>query len=166
MAATAAFLVTGIPGAGKTTISHALAARFPRGAHIEADRLDECIVSGGAPVDDPKRLALRARNAALLAESFHDAGFIPVIDDVVVGPRRWALYRRRLRARPLHLVVLAPPLEVALERDELRSYKRVGPRWAHLDAELRSRLAGRGLWLDTAEMSPTEAVDEILGRTG
>ena len=76
MPALAAYLITGIPGAGKTTVSRLLAQRFPLAAHIEADRLQELIVSGSLwPDQEPReeamrQLRLRARNAALLAESF------------------------------------------------------------------------------------------------
>ena len=164
-----AFLITGIPGAGKTTVSNQLARRFPRAAHIEADRLHDLIVSGGLwPDQEPhdeamRQLALRARNAALLADSFHEAGFVAVVDDVVVGPRRLSIYTEGIHARPLHVVVLAPRLDVALERDERRGYKRVGARWAHLDAEQRARLPRDGvLWLDSSEMSAEQTVDAVL----
>ena len=167
-----AYLVTGIPGAGKTTVSAALAGRFPRAAHIEADVLQEMIVSGGRwPGPEPDheadaQLALRARNAGRLANSFAAQGFVPVIDDVVVGRRRLALYEEAVEVRRMHVVVLAPPLEVALARDEARGYKRVGATWAHLDAHQRRELGGIGLWIDTGELDVNETVDEVLRRTG
>jgi broad-specificity NMP kinase len=162
-----AFLITGIPGAGKTTVSHLLAERFPRAAHIEADRLHQLIVSGGLwPDQEPhdeamQQLELRARNAALLADSFDQAGFVPVIDDIVVVRERLAIYTDRLPS--LHVVVLAPRVEVALERDDKRGYKRVGERWKHLDAEQRDALTAPGIvWIDSSDQSPEQTVDAVL----
>jgi cytidylate kinase len=161
-----AYLITGIPGAGKTTVARLLADRFPLAAHVEADRLQELVVSGGLwPDQEPReeamrQLRLRAENAALLAESFHRAGIVPVIDDIVVTRERLAIYTRRLSPR---LVVLAPTLEVALERDRRRGYKLVGERWAHLDEEQRRELGGLGLWIDTSRQTPDRTVDAILG---
>lgn len=85
-----------------------------------------------------------------------------VIDDVVVGPDRLAVYEGHLAPRPLSVVVLAPPVEVALARDHERGYKRMGDRWAHLDVEQPEGLAGTGVWLDTAELTPQKTVDAIL----
>jgi tRNA uridine 5-carbamoylmethylation protein Kti12 len=166
----AAFLVTGVPGAGKTTVALELAARLPRAAHVEADRLQEWIVSGRVwPHEDPRDEAMRqldqrALHAACLANSYYNAGFLPVIDDIVVGPRRLGLFERELRPHPLGVVVLAPTIEVALERDRRRGYKRVGDRWAHLDRHQRARLGHVGLWLDTGDMTPQDTVDAILER--
>ena len=40
------WLVTGMPGAGETTISAALAAKCDLGVHIPGDTVDDMIVSG------------------------------------------------------------------------------------------------------------------------
>jgi chloramphenicol 3-O-phosphotransferase len=105
------------------------------------------------------QLRLRAENSALLAESFHTAGVVPIVDDIVITRARLAIYTERL---PMQLVVLAPPLEVALKRDRDRSYKLVGDRWAHLDREQRDELGEVGLWLDTTAQTPEETVAAIL----
>ena len=165
MPALPAYLITGIPGAGKTTVSRLLAQRFPLAAHVEADRLQELIVAGGLWPDQQPReeamrqLRLRAENAARLAENFHGAGVVPVVDDIVVTRERLGIYTRRLELR---LVVLAPAVEVALQRDRRRGYKRVGERWAHLDREQRHELRGVGVWLDTGLQTPEETVEAIL----
>lgn len=167
-----AWLITGIPGAGKTTVSRALAERFPRTAVIESDWLQESIVSGGLwpneePEDEAERqLSQRTARAALLADSYVDDGFVAIIDDVVPGTRRLSEYLHHLRARPVALVVLAPSVAVALQRDHDREAKEVGNLWAHLDAELRDQLASRGLWMDTSALTVEQTVDRILSDAG
>ena len=63
---------------------------------------------------------------SLLADSFASTGILPVIDDTVVERQRLDDYLADLNARPLRLVVLAPPLEVSLARDAARPSKQVG----------------------------------------
>jgi adenylylsulfate kinase-like enzyme len=162
-----AYVISGIPGAGKTTVAHLLAQRFERGVHVEPDVLQGMIVRGGLwPDQEPhdeamRQLELRARNAALLARSFRDAGFTPVVDDVVVVPARLAIYEDAL-GDDLEFVVLAPTVAVALERDATRGYKTTGGRWAHLDATQRTELRDAGRWIDNGDQTPEQTVDAIL----
>ena len=142
-----------IPGAGKSSVSRALAESLSKSAHFKG--LGALVVSGNlAPGQDPKagsdaQLELGAHNAALLADSFMDAGFTPLIDDVVLR-LQLAHYREVLSRWPLRLIVLASPLDVVLQRDRERVEKHLGGRYAYLDGELREQIRGLGLWLDTS----------------
>jgi gluconate kinase len=52
-AAGEAWLITGIPGAGKSMVARNLSLRFARAAHIEGDRLGEWITSGRVDPGQP-----------------------------------------------------------------------------------------------------------------
>ncbi len=163
------WLISGIPGVGKSTVSRELAARLPRSAHVEVDVVREMVVSGYLEpgreplADSNAQLELGAHNAAILADSFMSAGLTPIVDDVVLRPQL-ARYREVLDRWPVRLVVLAPPVAVAIERNRERLEKHVAGRFAHLDAELREQMRGLGLWLDTSGLSVAETVDAIIRR--
>jgi predicted ATPase len=165
----AVILISGIPGAGKTTVARLLAARFEHGVHIESDKLQLMIASAGLwpngqPHDEAVRqLRLRGRNCCLLADSFFEAGFTVVIDDVVIGSRL-AEFEADLRARPLYLVLLTPEPGVVARRDAGRDQKHVFDKWGHLDAVMRDETPRVGLWLDSSALTAEETVDAILQR--
>ena len=165
------WLITGIPGSGKTSVSRALSEALPQSAHIEVDRLREIIVGGYlGPGQEPlaksdAQLELGAQNAALLADSFMKKGFTPVVDDVILR-LQLAQYRQVLSRWPLRLVVLAPAVEVALERDRQRAEKHVAARFSYLDEELRVQMQGLGVWLDTSAMGVAETVKAIIQQAG
>ncbi|MEU4210153.1 AAA family ATPase [Streptomyces sp. NPDC026206] len=169
--ATGAVLLTGIPGSGKSTVAAALAARFQRSAHVEVDGLQGLIVSGGRwpsmtqDAEADRQIFLRARNACLLAGSFLAAGFLPVLDDVVVRRAHLDFYRTTLTAGPLHVVVLAPGPAVAWQRNLARE-KALTTDWSPLDEAMHSELAHQGIWIDNAKQSVEETVEEILSATG
>jgi cytidylate kinase len=162
----AVYIISGLPGAGKTTVSCCLAKRFERGAHIESDLVQQMITSGGCwPEWEPREEAmrqfrLRCRNVSLLADSFFEEGFTPVIDDIVIGSRIDD-YLSDVRTRPLLFVMLLPRADVVRERDASR-YKQVFDKWSHLDRALRDDERRTGLWLETSDMTVEQTVDAIL----
>lgn len=169
------WLISGIPGVGKSTTARRLAERLGRAAHIDGDEIQGWIRSGGvwpgqAPAEESSRqIKLNIRNQCLLARSFADAGFTPVVDYVIAGPDL-ALYRQHLGDFDLLFVVLAPGRRVAIERDRPRAKSRahlakhgvtLAEKWAFLEDSFRP-LRDTGLWLDTSCLSVDEAVDSLL----
>ena len=45
------WLITGVPGAGKSTVAQGLALRFERGVYIVGDQVHDMIVSGHVEPD-------------------------------------------------------------------------------------------------------------------
>ncbi|MFJ5817251.1 AAA family ATPase [Streptomyces sp. NPDC093108] len=168
--AAGAVLLTGIPGSGKSTVAAALAGRFRMSAHIEVDALQQMIVSGGhwpsptANAEADRQIFLRARNACLLADSFVRAGFIPVLDDVLVRRSHLDFYRTTLAAVPLHIVILAPGPAEAWRRNQARE-KALATDWSPLDGAMRSELGQQGTWIDNAAQTVEETVEAILTAT-
>ena len=127
-------------------------------------------MSGGVwplaePVDEGwHQFRLRAEQAARLSRGYLDAGFVPVIDDIVHDRERLAIYEEAVGE--LAVVVLAPPFEVVFGRPEYAHYDEPPEWWVRLDADLRDGLAGVGLWIDTTGMTPEQTVDAIAAEFG
>lgn len=108
------------------------------------------------------QLRLRYRLAANAADSYVEAGFTTVVQDVVIGPMLdevLALVRRR----PLHVVVLTPTAAELGRREAARSktgYGAITPE--HLDRVVRDDTPRIGLWLDSTGMTVQQTVDTIL----
>ena len=61
-----------------------------------------------------------------------------------------------------YFVILAPSVEVALQRDSSRPEKTVTAQWTHLDDEIRKNFSGVGLWVDSGNQTPEETVSYVL----
>ena len=162
------FVITGIMAAGKSTVAQALAERFDRSVHLRGDMFRRSVVSGRVEMSsDPSpeaigQLTLRYELAALCADRYIEAGFVTIVQDVILGPMVTDVIGM-FHTRPLALIVLAPtPQAVATrERDRVKvGYHHFSP--AALDADLRERTPRLGLWIDTSEMTVDETVEHIL----
>jgi predicted kinase len=164
------WILTGIPGAGKTTTSAALAARFDRGAHIPGDVIQHLVVGGGAPPDPlgddeaDRRTDLCLRHQCLLARSFRLEGYAVVLDYVIGSAERLHSYLDQLPDEPVGLVVLTPSIDVARRRDREQVDPAMLAAWTHLHDQMADELSGHGLWLDTSELSVSATVNAILAR--
>ena len=113
-----------------------------------------------------RQLELRYRLSATAANAYGDAGFTVVVQDIVIG-NYLRPYVESLTARPRHVIVLVPRLEVVAAREAARSktaYRPDGISMQALDAIVRAETPRVGLWLDSSDQTPDETVDEILAR--
>ena len=173
------FLVTGTPGAGKSTVARTLAARFSLGLHVDLDSLRLMVVAGfarpGFMWEPEADLQFRlARDTAVhMVRTYSPQGFAIVVDDML-GPKGEVPpglqdYTDLSRDRVLHPVFLKPSLEVTMARANARGGELL-PWIAEvvppLHGLMEAHLTTGWTVVDSSELTVEETVDEILARTG
>lgn len=162
-------IVSGVPGAGKSTVAGLVAEALPRSAVVDADAVAMMVRSGWVgPVDQPAeearaQLMLRARNVCLLAGSFSEAGFFPVIDHVVPDAAMLDAMLQWLAPTPVWCVTLAPDLATAGRRNIQRpSIERVGYDISGLHATIAEEFSASGWYFDTTHLDAASTARRIL----
>ena len=156
------WFVTGLPGSGKSIIAPLLAKRFDKSAYVPGDYVSELIISGvvdpdGEHEEAELQVKLSHRNMCLLAKSFCDAGFVPVIEWVIRNKEDLKNILNELDGYRLNLITLQLPTEVRRERKP-GNYDR----WAYLEPQFAEEVGGLGLAVDTGHHDPEAAIDYIL----
>jgi energy-coupling factor transporter ATP-binding protein EcfA2 len=163
-------IVTGMPGAGKSTVTRLIAERLPRSARIDGYSISTLIVSGyvwplGEPANEAARqVELRNRNRCALANNFSNAGFTPVIDLVIPDRAQLDFFISLLPTRQVMFLVLAPGIEVRRYRNTIRdpSERFDFDGYEALDVGMKRELADTGWWFDTSALNPEQTADRIL----
>lgn len=144
-------ILTGAPGAGKTTVARILAGRSCRGVHLESDQFFHFIRAGYIA---PWRPESHEQNTTVMhivseaAAAYARAGYFTIIDGII-SPQ-WFLKplsdSLRAAGNPVAYAVLRAPLALCLSRTENRASGRLS------DVAVVERL-----WHDFADLGPLEA---------
>ncbi|MGE3960878.1 MAG: AAA family ATPase [Dehalococcoidia bacterium] len=168
-------ILTGPPGAGKTSVALAICERFDRMLHVPVDDLRHWVRAGyrhpwAGDAQAAEQLRMAADGAAAVARNAVGYRYSVIIDDVAVGADA-EIYRRALGGidAEVQLVTLLPSLDRCLERDATRVGASIPDRVRALHQEFTSAIAdGRqpGAILDTtadtnAQMTADRVQDAI-----
>ncbi len=152
-------ILTGPPGAGKTSVALAICERFDRMVHIPVDELRHWVRAGyrhpwAGDAQSAEQLRMATDGAAALARNAIRYRYSVIVDDVAIGADAEA-YRAALDGldADVQIVTLLPSLEDCLERDAARIGASIADRVRVLHAEFEAAVAERrqpGAVLDTS----------------
>src|SRR3954451_19580835 len=160
-------IVTGMPGAVKTTVSGLAARLVPHGAQVSGDTVSMMIRSGSVGfMSEPTNEALRQdelcdRNMCALANNFVDFGFTVFLDMVLVDRAELDFFIALMSPRPVRLAILAPGIDVCKNRNANRPPEQRFDfdGYERLQDEMAKGFTDVGWWLDTSEQTARETAD-------
>jgi deoxyadenosine/deoxycytidine kinase len=162
--------ITGMAGAGKSTVGRLVAKHFAKCLFIQVDELREKMVKGyarpegGVFTEEVMQQFQLARSTAIyMARLYANQGVDVVIDDVCVPSNFVEQYAALFELPEAHRVLLYPKAAVVIERIKQRG----GP-WEHIPYVpviyhyLDSMPKDGWIVLDSSEWSVEQTVNEVL----
>jgi predicted kinase len=163
-------IVSGMPGAGKSTVCERAARLLRRAALVKGDDVNVMIRSGavwfaGEPREEAVlQTELCKRNMCALANNFVDYGFPVFMDTVVQDRATLDQLLALLSPRPVRLVILAPGITSCQQRNAARrSFEQFAfDGYEQLDADMKRDLVDDGWWFDTAALTPEQTAEKLV----
>ena len=162
--------ITGMAGAGKSTVGRLVARHFPKCLFIQVDELREKMVTGyaipenGVFTEEVMQQFQMARSTAIyMAGLYANQGVDVVIDDVCAPPNFVEQYARLFEIPEVQRVLLYPKAPVVIERIKQRGgplehIKYVPVIYDFLDAVPKDGW----IVLDSSEWTIEQTVNEVL----
>jgi predicted ATPase len=165
-------IVSGPPGAGKSTVCEALCERYDRTVHLQTDDAYGWIRMGFIQPWKPgsaRQNFMVSRACARAATAFAAARYGVFIDGVI-GPAHLPIYIDELRSAgvPVHYVVLLPSLEAVVQRAHDRDkqisgaaemYSRVYPMFSEAKGQ-------PGVTVDNGALTANQTADAVMEACG
>jgi hypothetical protein len=160
-------IVTGSPGAGKTTLSHHAAQADPRGVHLPADLF---YTFPSHPIS-PVLPEAHEQNAAVIAAVSHAAtafasrGYAVFLDGII-GPWFLPVVAAELRSTGISVeyVVLQVSLELAIRRATSRTRPGAEAVVRHMHSAFQHLGQYASHALDTTDLAPDQMLAEFARR--
>jgi predicted kinase len=155
----------GLPGAGKTTISHAV-AKILAATHLRIDIIEQAMRDGGVPAGSIGASGYAVAQALAGANLSDGRVVADCVNPVAASRQGWRAVAARASVRLIEVEVVCPDAQEHRRRVEGRTSDIPGlvqPSWEtvqRLDYEPWDR---PHLVIDSAASSPSEAVAAVLG---
>lgn len=160
-------ILTGPPGAGKSTINEILASKVPNSAIVSCDTLRHMIKNGYADRKSSEwqtQLSLGLKNTVLLSKSFYNNGFNVFLDDIICSKDEVDDYFNALKGYNLKIFVLLPNKEVVAKRDLERGEFAMKERALELHKKFEefSKTEKRVITIDSSNQTPEETTKTVM----
>jgi predicted kinase len=162
--------ITGMAGAGKSTVGRLVARHFPKCLFIQVDELREKMVKGYARPEDGifteevmQQFQMARSTAIYMARLYVDRGVNVVIDDVCVPSNFVEQYAALFEIPEVQRILLYPKAPVVIERIKQRGGPLEHIKYVPMIYDFLDAMPKDGwIVLDSSEWTIEQTVNEVL----